>query len=318
MIVLDSGYQWIPFYEELADKLLAYKDNRNELFDLVKKLSSEQPLMQYFHFERDDWWGPRHYQIDPFSVVGVMNRGANDKNRAILGKVLADAFDVKTPVPTEFAGIPVLSSLSSIISGNEELWDLFVLAMQATEKYEFPPEFSKVFEKAIAVSGNGLGKITMALYWVRPYLFMPLDSKSRPYLSSTYGISISKKRWTGSDYINFLIDLKKVIDIKSPGVSFPEVSFSAWMEREVKPSEKTDDPPEITEGVPQKELISEEKISAQNIILYGAPGTGKTYSSIEYAVAIIEGKPIAEVKAEGYEAVFKRYLKYKDYSAPRK
>ena len=50
----------------------------------------------------------------------------------------------------------------------------------------------------------------------------------------------------------------------------------------------------------------------KNIILYGAPGTGKTYCSIQYAVAIIEGKPIAEVKAEGYEAVFKRYLKYKD------
>ncbi|MCW1713854.1 MULTISPECIES: AAA family ATPase [Synergistaceae] len=50
----------------------------------------------------------------------------------------------------------------------------------------------------------------------------------------------------------------------------------------------------------------------KNLILYGAPGTGKTYSSIQYAVAIIEGKPIEEVKTEGYETVFKRYLKYKD------
>lgn len=50
----------------------------------------------------------------------------------------------------------------------------------------------------------------------------------------------------------------------------------------------------------------------KNTILFGAPGTGKTYSSIQYAVAIIEGKPIEEVKAEVYEAVFKRYLKYKD------
>ena len=50
----------------------------------------------------------------------------------------------------------------------------------------------------------------------------------------------------------------------------------------------------------------------KNTILFGAPGTGKTYSSIQYAVAIIEEKQIEEVKAEGYEAVFKRYLKYKD------
>ncbi len=312
MIVLDSGYQWIPFYEEFADKLLGYKDKRSELFDLMKKLSSEQPLMQYLHFEQEDLWGPRQNQIDPFTVIGAMNRGASDKNRAILGKVLADAFDIKTPVPTEFAGIPVLSSFSSIISGNDELWDLFVLAMQATNNYEFPPKFNKAFEKAIAVSGNGLGKITMALYWVRPYLFMPLDSRSRPYLYDKYGIKIPNKDLNGKDYINFLINLKKAIDNKSQGVSFPEVSFSAWMERATKPTQKPDDQPEVIERVLQEKLILENKVSAKNLILYGAPGTGKTYSSIQYAVAIIEGKLIEEVKIEGYEAVFKRYLKYKD------
>ena len=50
----------------------------------------------------------------------------------------------------------------------------------------------------------------------------------------------------------------------------------------------------------------------KNTILYGAPGTGKTYSSIQYAVSIIEGKPFEEVKTEDYGTVFKRYLKYKD------
>lgn len=50
----------------------------------------------------------------------------------------------------------------------------------------------------------------------------------------------------------------------------------------------------------------------KNIILYGTPGTGKTYSSALYAVAIVEEKPIAEIKAEPYEKVFGRYLKYKD------
>jgi DNA replication protein DnaC len=50
----------------------------------------------------------------------------------------------------------------------------------------------------------------------------------------------------------------------------------------------------------------------KNTILFGAPGTGKYYSSHPLAVAIIEGKLIEEVKIEGYEAVFKRYLKYKD------
>lgn len=35
---MDNAYQWVPFYEELADKLMAYKDKRDELFELIKKL----------------------------------------------------------------------------------------------------------------------------------------------------------------------------------------------------------------------------------------------------------------------------------------
>lgn len=50
----------------------------------------------------------------------------------------------------------------------------------------------------------------------------------------------------------------------------------------------------------------------KNLILYGAPGTGKTYSSIQYAVSILEEKPIKEIKGEDYKEVFDRFKKYKD------
>lgn len=45
--------------------------------------------------------------------------------------------------------------------------------------------------------------------------------------------------------------------------------------------------PEIVERVARSK-----KIHALNQIVYGAPGTGKTYSSVEYAIAIIEGREI--------------------------
>ena len=44
-----------------------------------------------------------------------------------------------------------------------------------------------------------------------------------------------------------------------------------------------------------------------NTILYGPPGTGKTYNSVNYAVAICEGKNLKDVEAEDYKDVFKRY-----------
>lgn len=43
---MDNSYEWVPFYEALADKLLTYNDKRGELFELMKKVASEQPLMK--------------------------------------------------------------------------------------------------------------------------------------------------------------------------------------------------------------------------------------------------------------------------------
>lgn len=49
----------------------------------------------------------------------------------------------------------------------------------------------------------------------------------------------------------------------------------------------------------------------KNIILFGPPGTGKTYKTAVYAVAIIEGKTFESVNSEDYRSVFERYNKYK-------
>jgi 5-methylcytosine-specific restriction endonuclease McrBC GTP-binding regulatory subunit McrB len=48
-----------------------------------------------------------------------------------------------------------------------------------------------------------------------------------------------------------------------------------------------------------------------NRIFYGAAGTGKTYQSVLYAVAIVEEKNVKEVKKENYDKVYLRYLQYK-------
>lgn len=309
---MDNAYQWVDFYEALADRLLEYNDKRGELFELMKKVASEQPLMKYLHFEREDWWEPRQYQIDPFSVMGVMNRGTTDVNRTVLAKVLAKIFDVKVPAPTEFKGIPILDNRKSFFAGVDEIWDLFYHAIKSAETNQFSPEFKAAFEKAIAVSGNGLAYITTDLFWIRPNLFMPLDKNSRSYVASQYGVTVPGFDCSGSEYVKFLSDLRREIDLQSPGTSFQEISHTAWDEQSTNPQPDSGPESPDKQSIDHGKTIHNNRLVAKNLILYGTPGTGKTYSSIQHAVAIVEEKLISEIRDDNYATVFSRYLKYKD------
>jgi hypothetical protein len=418
---MDNAYQWVPFYEALADKLLAYSDKRNELFELMKKVRSEQPLMKYLNFEREDWWGPRNHHMDPLTVIGILNRGTTDANRIKLAKVLAETFGVELPAPVQFAGIPVLNNMNSFFNGPDEIWELFIQAMESAKIGIFSDAFKSAFEKAIAVKGNGLAYITMGLYWIRPNVFMPLDGNSRAFALNQYGITAPSGNCSGEEYVAFLKTIKAKVTRLSPDLTFPEISYTARMQKDnkaeigsnsdftvvdeqqqraafkqwyvnnggsansantissaigkarlkdgraifsiadfyvldsaikssglnnyfessggdyikmdavfdIEPNAQRDD---LKSGIKHylnflKSTVDESSSSigesapratahstqfTKNIILCGTPGTGKTYSTVLYAVSIIEEKPLNAVKAEDYSAVFARYLKYKE------
>ena len=59
-------------------------------------------------------------------------------------------------------------------------------------------------------------------------------------------------------------------------------------------------------------ILSSVNAHSLNTILYGPPGTGKTYNSVNYAVAIIEGKDIDIIATENHADVLKRYNDYKE------
>lgn len=49
---------------------------------------------------------------------------------------------------------------------------------------------------------------------------------------------------------------------------------------------------------------------SNNLILYGPPGTGKTYNTVNYAVAIIEGRTYADVASDDYGLNLERFRRY--------
>jgi 5-methylcytosine-specific restriction protein B len=76
---------------------------------------------------------------------------------------------------------------------------------------------------------------------------------------------------------------------------------------------------EIINLVEQQEILAEPSIAYNpltslnhplNLILYGAPGTGKTYHAINYALSIIENRTLEELEMEPRDALRHRFNEY--------
>ncbi len=69
------SFDWIPFYQELANKLLPFKNDRKSLVKKLKnvyeKLEIEFPKMKMKEEEVDE--------IDPFTVFGMFNKNSSKK-----------------------------------------------------------------------------------------------------------------------------------------------------------------------------------------------------------------------------------------------
>lgn len=220
-------FTWIPFYNELAQVLLSYKDKRKELVKWIYTVLGNikgvggKSLIDYLH-EED---GSHISDIDPFSVFAIFNRATN--SRCIFLEAFKKKFNVSEPVPTDFNGIPVVDARRSFFfswkaDNQERIENIWVLFEKALNK----EDFSKEFNYLIAKQGISYG-ITMCLFWICPYTYLSLDSRNRDYLN-TIGFNIT----TMPNYETYLSLIKqvkqKMEDASIPYKDFPELSFSVW------------------------------------------------------------------------------------------
>ena len=85
---MDTGktFGWVAFYRELARKLMAFRNNRNELVARVRKVYEETgiPLPT---LDKDN----QFVDMDPFTVFGLFNKSSmGEENERKLSKRWAD------------------------------------------------------------------------------------------------------------------------------------------------------------------------------------------------------------------------------------
>ena len=180
--------------------------------------------------------------------------------------------------------------------------------------------------------------LTMGLYWIRPWNYLTLDGRSRPYIDRKLGIKIGlngpKRRCNATDYLKVLdtIEARFQEDIY-PVHSFPELSLAAWLYKDTEKPPEPDDPTDaekksVTTLAPivsyslddivadgcfieraQLEQILERLRSKKNLILQGPPGTGKTWLAKRLAFALMGQRNDSKMRA----VQFHPNLSYEDF-----
>jgi 5-methylcytosine-specific restriction protein B len=133
----ENKFDWVNFYEEFAQVLRKYKDNRHELIEKVRRIYEVTGIAMPT-LERDN----QIVDIDPFTVIGLFSKGLGENSRKRVIAAIADIFGLTNPIPTDFSGIPVVNPQNATFyyflgdrgdNDINELWELFEYALQYVE-----------------------------------------------------------------------------------------------------------------------------------------------------------------------------------------
>ena len=192
--IMAENIDWTEFYMEFADKLLNYKNNRTQLIQKIQKVY-EKININLPTLEKDiDRNTIIPYDIDPFTIFALFNKGITDENRIKIVNGIKEEFSIKADIPTSFFGIPVVNNLSAtfyFFTGNrgeediDNLWEVFESALYYSKDFneESRENFISYYNKVIKQKGIKWN-ITMGLYWIRPTVFINLVSSKRKFLSN--------------------------------------------------------------------------------------------------------------------------------------
>lgn len=281
-----TQFDWIPFYESFANCLLKYKDDRgvliSKLIEVYESINIPLPKLDSTPIPED---------IDPFTIFGLFNKGITDSNRIKIINELAKTFDSDKRVPKNFDGIPVLNNLNATFyrfindaerkdSDIDGLWTLFEVALAyADDPGANKSKFVKAFNDVKDLKGNRW-KLTMGLYWVRPYSFMNLDSRNRWYIEDRLQLPQSIRNEVvnlgnvlpgGDVYLKICEDFTKAASNNMYGFnSLPQLSYDAWLVSE-KVNQENKEAKEQAGSQDSDTILSDTKKRSPRYWLY-APG----------------------------------------------
>lgn len=221
-------FTWIPLYQEIADKLVVYRDRQSELIQLLEDIRAKGFKVTPLN-DRNEAGGDTFLvkEIDPFTFMGTFNRGIRIEHRIGILTEIKKFFQCKSELPVDFDGIPVLNNQKSWLvayqylrrAGDvEKLWNVFTFAQ--TDDPHNNEQFRTAYDEAIQVRGVNVN-LSMGLFWIRPETFLNMDGTNRKFLDID-----PKCHRSSSAYKQTIENVRK-----QHKETFPEISLSAYRSR---------------------------------------------------------------------------------------
>jgi 5-methylcytosine-specific restriction protein B len=310
--------------------------------EILEKIALAVPAVKFPQDQYADGTTGPWQDICPFSFLAFLNRQFKIENRIAIAETMAHEFDITSPVPASFEGIPTMLHQSAWFFSYadqrhpddiDKLWDLFEAILDwADETVVKGDALEESFNEVISIKGIKWN-ITIGMYWARPWSFMPLDAKSRNYLERHLRINVGAgdetKVINGNSLISLINALKSRFEDKQfPAHSFPELSHKAYLADYIDDDEEglvnTELPKiEATEIYSIENILNEgsfiekglltEFLSVwkdkKNLILQGPPGTGKTWLAKRLGYALMNEKS----KSRLVSMQFHSNLSYEDF-----
>jgi len=220
-----SNFTWIPIYKELSVKLLNYENRQNDLLDIIKKITATGIPMIPIQDKPSMNETSELREIDPFTFYSSFNRGITNDNRKQILTELKNVFNLKSDLPDDFDGIPVMANLKSWLfaykyeRGENDiklLWKLFreAVTSEITEN---------TFNSVLNIKGVRIN-ITIGLFWIMPDKYLSLDSVMKEYTGEDFDELDYKK------YYEIMDEITKKFDDKV----FKDISLDAWNQKQNK------------------------------------------------------------------------------------
>ncbi|NMC53888.1 MAG: AAA domain-containing protein [Chloroflexi bacterium] len=222
---MTAQFTWIDLYQELANELIKWQDRQVDLISFLEELRYRGLVITPFKDRDEDGASFLLSEIDPFTFFGVFNRRIRNEQRIAILAEIKKFFSLQSILPESFDGIPILNNIKSWFIGYSanrdigdvpKLWRVFELAQRKDPLNN--PEFLRAFDEALKVAQTNIN-LTMGLFWIRPTVFLNLDSVNREYLN----VKLPSNGLTSKFYIETLKETSKL------GQPFFKLSHEAWL-----------------------------------------------------------------------------------------